>query len=86
MIKLGPHLASTAKDVVFFYSSGLRSSITSLMTSKTSLEVVKLAIIIARYSIAYSFMIHEESAKVKKLHIISIDLLRIKGLAWLLLN
>lgn len=36
------------------------------MTSKTSLETVKLAIMKARYSIAYPFMIHEGSAKVKK--------------------
>ena len=80
-LKHRPYLAWTAKDMVFFYSLGLFNSVTSLMISKTSLGIVKKATIKARYSIAYPFINHEESAKVKKLHIISIDPLRIKGLA-----
>lgn len=81
-----PHLARTAKDVVIFYSSGLFNSVTNLMISKTSLGIVKKATIKARYSIAYPFKIHEGRAKIKKVHIISIDLLRTTGLAKLLLN
>lgn len=55
-----PHLASTALDVVIFYSSGLFNSVISLMISKTSLGIVKQATIKARYSIVDPFKNHVE--------------------------